>query len=474
MSSGPPGCRRRRSNPNRRCSAQSRSSNAPLQQGAVDRTAQGLRRRRRIGRERQSRDHRDAVGAGSDHLAGIARVDAGNGADRKAGHARTDRLHDGAQAGDADRRTGVVLGGRRIDATDGDVVEMLKRSGLGLLDGLDAQPDDGRAAEQQPRIGCRHVVLPDMHAVGFGGERHVDAVIDQQRHTGRRERRLQGARLLDHGARAAKLVAQLHQRGAGRYSAGKIGKRAAAGDGRIDDGIEAEIRVHYVTRARCTTVAPSSACRASSIATAKLPGPADFAAASSPATPKIVSAPAAARQPSVSTARQAVTKADAAHPIAVTFAISGWPLPIAAARVPSVTRSVSPDRASTMVLARAAAITVSRLACTPNSVENSKALSRTTDGPRAASSRAKSARPGARSTKTGSSTHGRSPSEAVSTAISVASRRSRSNVPRLTRRASLRETKSPISSAESVIDGTQPTASRALAVKFCATELVTQ
>ena len=44
----------------------------------------------------------------------------------------------------------------------------------------------------------------------------------------------------------------------------------------------------------------------------------------------------------------------------------------------------------------------------------------------------------------------------------------------MTKSASLRETKSPISSAESVIDGTQPAASKALAVKFCATELVMQ
>ena len=34
-------------------------------------------------------------------------------------------------------------------------------------------------AEQAPRILDRHVVLPDMHAVGAGGERDVDAVVDR-------------------------------------------------------------------------------------------------------------------------------------------------------------------------------------------------------------------------------------------------------------------------------------------------------
>ena len=75
----------------------------------------------------------------------------------------------------------VVLRGRAVDAADADIVEQIERRGLRLLHGLDAEPDDRGLAEQPPRIGRRHVVLPDMHAVGFGRERHVDAVVDQQR-----------------------------------------------------------------------------------------------------------------------------------------------------------------------------------------------------------------------------------------------------------------------------------------------------
>ena len=66
-------------------------------QRAIDDAAQALRRLRRIGRQRQRRDHRNAVGAGGDHVGGVARVDAGDA--RRSGNlgvARADRLHDRA------------------------------------------------------------------------------------------------------------------------------------------------------------------------------------------------------------------------------------------------------------------------------------------------------------------------------------------------------------------------------------------
>ena len=63
-------------------------------QRAIDHRAQLLRGLRRIGRQRQRRNHRHAVGAGRDHLGGIAGIDAGDGADRKSRLARAHRLHD--------------------------------------------------------------------------------------------------------------------------------------------------------------------------------------------------------------------------------------------------------------------------------------------------------------------------------------------------------------------------------------------
>ncbi len=87
-----------------------------------------------------------------------------------------------------------------------------------------------------------------MHAVGFGGERDIDAVVDQQRHAEPAPARRVSARASSTMARVrAVLVAQLHQRRAAGDQRGEIGKRAAAGDGGIDNRIEAQIDVHQVT-----------------------------------------------------------------------------------------------------------------------------------------------------------------------------------------------------------------------------------
>ena len=77
-----------------------------------------------------------------------------------------------------------------------------------------------------------------MDTVGFGGERHINPVVDEQRNALRLEHRAQAARLLDHGARRSVLVAQLHQRGAAGDLCRQNGKRASAGDRRIDKGIQ--------------------------------------------------------------------------------------------------------------------------------------------------------------------------------------------------------------------------------------------
>ena len=51
-----------------------------------------------------------------------------------------------------------------------------------LRDGLDRQPDDRARPKKPPRILDRHILLPDMHAIGPGRERDVDAVVDEERH----------------------------------------------------------------------------------------------------------------------------------------------------------------------------------------------------------------------------------------------------------------------------------------------------
>ena len=65
------------------------------------------------------------------------------------------------------------------------------------------------------------------------------------------------ARLLDHRAGRAVLVAQLHQRRAAGDTRGEIGERAAAGNRRVDKGIKPEIDIHQLTFARAMSVGPS-------------------------------------------------------------------------------------------------------------------------------------------------------------------------------------------------------------------------
>ena len=109
-----------------------------------------------------------------------------------------------------------------------------------------------RAAEQQPRVGRRHIVLPDMHAVGFGGERDVDAVVDQQRHA-------DGASTL-RSARASSTMARVEPRLSRNCTSvalsamrpARSAERAAAGDGGIDQRIEAKIDVHQLTSCNAT------------------------------------------------------------------------------------------------------------------------------------------------------------------------------------------------------------------------------
>ena len=88
-----------------------------------------------------------------------------------------------------------------------------------------------------------------MHAVGLRRERHVDPVVDQERHAERHERRLHRARGLDHGARIAALVPELNQcRAAGRDQLRELGQGAPARVLGIDNGIQTKIDRHRLIR----------------------------------------------------------------------------------------------------------------------------------------------------------------------------------------------------------------------------------
>src|SRR5262249_54567762 len=88
-----------------------------------------------------------------------------------------------------------------------------------------------------------------MHAVSFDRKRDIDAVVDDERHPERRQRRLERTRLLDHGRGARDLVAQLHQRCPTRGDrACEVNEIMPAGVLGIDDGIEAQIDLFHGVR----------------------------------------------------------------------------------------------------------------------------------------------------------------------------------------------------------------------------------
>ena len=173
----------------------------------------------------------------------------------------------------------------------------------------------GVGPEQPPRVGRRHVVPADMHAVAADGERHVDPVVDER--AARRRAPPCMARARSTITRVSEqLVAQLHQRDAARgQHPAEIGQVVPAGHLGIDDGVAAQIDAHQLTLALASAWRgrarrphrefPRRSCR----------GPRARAAATSPATPITSSAAAVAFHASGSTASAAPTsaEADAAH-----------------------------------------------------------------------------------------------------------------------------------------------------------------
>ena len=156
-----------------------------------------------------------------------------------------ENIGDARQTRRSDRRIGIVLRGGREHAADADVIEEIDRRRLGLRHRLDRKSDDRAGTEEPPSILDRHVLLSHMDAVGAGGERNVDAVVDEQRNVERRERLLDGAGALDHGAGVAALVAKLDQRRTAlRHQPGKLRKVPPARVFRIDQGVEAKIDRH--------------------------------------------------------------------------------------------------------------------------------------------------------------------------------------------------------------------------------------
>lgn len=154
-------------------------------------------------------------------------------------------------------------------------------------------------------------------------------------------------------------------------------------------------------------------------------------------------------------------------------------------RTPSVTRSASPETATTAPLLLASSLAASAAAATesvdstprpppetPASARISEAFPRITLGPAAASSRARAVRTRSDPIATGSSTQGVEAAPAPVTASRMAAACSVFGVPRLTSRDAATAAKSPASPGTSTMAGDPPAASSTLAVKLVTTVLV--
>ncbi len=122
------------------------------------------------------------------------------------------------------------------------------------------RPSERLRAHQRAGIGDAHVGLAEMDAVGAGGQRHVDAVVDDEGHAGRPEQGDQRPRLLDQRPRLRLRIAELHHGGAGGDrlahgldDAARAAERAV-GD-QIDREVESAARRHRRTAilARCAS-----------------------------------------------------------------------------------------------------------------------------------------------------------------------------------------------------------------------------
>ena len=137
-------------------------------------------------------------------------------AERQFGRAPMQGLDDAGETLRPDRGVLLLLRQRRIDAAGTHIVDQFDGRGLGLRHGFDRQADERIRSEQPPCILDRHIVRAEMNAVGSCGKRHIDTVIDDERHVERLKRRFDRPRLLDHGAGFDLLIAQLNERRAAR------------------------------------------------------------------------------------------------------------------------------------------------------------------------------------------------------------------------------------------------------------------
>jgi len=136
---------------------------------------------------------------------------------------------------------GVGLGGGEEDRRHRDVVGAVAEGLARLIGGRHGHSEEHRGADQAAGLGCREVVLAHVHPVGAGSERHVDPVVDDERHAGSRQDALKLADLLEETARAKRLLPDLDGGDAAPQRAtDDLGERPAAGEVAVRHEVQAE------------------------------------------------------------------------------------------------------------------------------------------------------------------------------------------------------------------------------------------
>ena len=174
------------------------------------------------------------MGARAHHLCRRVGVNAPNGDYR---HGKNPC--DFGKPGQPLREPGVGLRTGRVNRPEPDVIRTACNPLLRLFHATARNPDNAIGTQKFPRLADRKIVLPQMHAISAGGNRHVHPVVHNQRDVGVCTDLLYRHRRFDHLPRRPGLLPVLDRvRAAGNRKPCQIRVRIAVLQNRIRQHVE--------------------------------------------------------------------------------------------------------------------------------------------------------------------------------------------------------------------------------------------
>ena len=190
-----------------------------------------------IGRRAECGNDGNPVGAGFADLSRVARMDTADGDENL--------LSLAAQHGESIESPGgtcVWFCRRGEDGANAEVVDGKVRRLQGLLGCFHRQADDCAGTEEPADVTAVHVGLANVYAIGGDGQRHVGAIVNDERHVSGGEDSLQASGHLDEIPRGALLFAKLNECDATAHRRGNyLFERAAGGEPAIGDQAETPV-----------------------------------------------------------------------------------------------------------------------------------------------------------------------------------------------------------------------------------------